>query len=252
MVAAANMVEVAALVGDTARATILAALMGGQALTGSELAFLARISRPTASEHLTKLVEARLIAVTKKRRYRYYRIASPLVARMLESIKAVAAIEAPPRYEPRSAQDDALRFARTCYDHLAGQLGVAISDVLVANGHIILTEEGGEVTDAGSRFLTRLGADLTSKSRSRRIFCRPCLDWSERRHHVAGLVGSEIWRRCLELDWLTRRRDTRAVWVTSAGRTGLFEAFGLDLNQLETIRPSRPHSRTTFMSGSVC
>src|SRR5713226_2576181 len=90
MVAAANMVEVAALVGDTARATILAALMGGQALTGSELAFLARISRPTASEHLTKLVAARLIAVTKKRRYRYYRIASPLVARMLESIKAVA------------------------------------------------------------------------------------------------------------------------------------------------------------------
>jgi DNA-binding transcriptional ArsR family regulator len=132
MVAAANMVEVAALVGDTARATILAALMGGQALTGSELAFLARISRPTASEHLTKLVEARLIAVTKKRRYCYYRIASPLVARMLESIKAVAAIEVPPRYKPRSAQDDALRFARTCYDHLAGQLGVAIADSLVA------------------------------------------------------------------------------------------------------------------------
>ena len=155
MVAAANMVEVAALVGDTARATILASLMGGQALTGSELAFLARISRPTASEHLTKLVEARLIAVTKKRRYRYYRIASPLVARMLESIKAVAAIEAPPRYKPRCVQDDALRFARTCYDHLAGQLGVAIADALVANGHIILTEEGGEVTDAGSRIFPR-------------------------------------------------------------------------------------------------
>jgi DNA-binding transcriptional ArsR family regulator len=192
MVAAANMVEVAALVGDTARATILAALMGGQALTGSELAFLARISRPTASEHLTKLVEARLIAVTKKRRYRYYRIASPLVARMLESIKAVAAIETPPRYKPRSAQDDALRFARTCYDHLAGQLGVAIADALVANGHIVLTDEGGEVTDAGSSFLTAFGAQLNSKSRSRRIFCRPCLDWSERRYHVAGLVGSEI------------------------------------------------------------
>ncbi len=231
MVAAANMVEVAALVGDTARATILAALMGGQALTGSELAILARISRPTASEHLTKLVGARLIAVTKKRRYRYYRIASPLVARMLESIKAVAAIEAPPRHKPRSAQDDALRFARTCYDHLAGQLGVAIADALAANGHIILTEEGGEVTDAGSRFLTAFGADLTSKSRSKRIFCRPCLDWSERRYHVAGLVGAEIWRRCLELDWLTRGRDTRAVRITSAGRTGLYETFGLDLDQ---------------------
>ena len=150
MVAAANMVEVAALVGDTARATILAALMGGQALTGSELAFLARISRSTASEHLTKLVAARLIAVTKRRRYCYYRIASPLVATMLESMKAVAAIEMPPRYTPRSAQDEALRFARTCYDHLAGRLGVAIADALVSRGYVVLTADGGEVTDAGS------------------------------------------------------------------------------------------------------
>jgi DNA-binding transcriptional ArsR family regulator len=111
MVAAANMVEIAALVGDTARATILAALMGGQALTSSELAGLARVSRATASEHLSKLTKARLLAVTQKRRNRYYRIASPLVAKMLESIKAVAALETPPRYQPRSAQDDALRFA---------------------------------------------------------------------------------------------------------------------------------------------
>jgi len=231
MVAAANMVEVAALVGDTARATILAALMGGQALTGSELAFLARISRPTASEHLAKLVDARLIAVTKKRRFCYYRIASPLVAGMLESIKAVAAIEAPPRYQPRSARDDALRFARTCYDHLAGRLGVAIADALVANGYAVLTEEGGEVTDAGARFLIGFGADLASKSQSRRIFCRPCLDWSERRYHLAGLVGAEICRRCLELGWLVRERDSRAVLVTAAGRTGLCDAFGLAFDQ---------------------
>ena len=134
MVAAANMVEVAALVGDTARATMLAALMSGRSLTGGELAFLAHVSRPTASEHLAKLVDARLIAMTRKRRFNYYRIASPLVARMLESIKAVAAIEVPPRYQPRSARDDALRFARTCYDHLAGQIAVAIADALAARG----------------------------------------------------------------------------------------------------------------------
>ena len=190
MVAAANLVEVAALVGDTARATILAALMGGQALTGSELAFLARISRPTASEHLVKLVEARLVAVTKQGRYRYYRIASPLVARMIESIIAVAAIEVPSRYQPRSIRDEALRFARTCYDHVAGQVGVAIADALAANGHIVLGEDGGEVTETGTRFLTSFGADL--RPRGKRIFCRPCLDWSERRYHVAGLVGTEI------------------------------------------------------------
>jgi DNA-binding transcriptional ArsR family regulator len=246
MVAAANMVEIAALVGDTARAIILAALMGGQALTGRELAFLARISRPTASEHLAKLVDARLIAITKKRRYRYYRIASPLVARMLESIKAVAAIEVPPRYQPRSARDEALRFARTCYDHLAGQLGVAITDALVTNGYVVLTEEGGEVTDAGARFLIGFGADLASKSQNRRIFCRPCLDWSERRYHLAGLVGAEIWRRCLELGWLIRERDSRAVRVTSTGRTGLYDAFGLDLDH-----DGQAHSTGTTLSPTV-
>jgi len=149
MVAAANMVEVAALVGDTARATMLAALMGGQALTSSELAALGHISRPTASEHLAKMVAARLLTVTQKRRNRYYRIASPLVARMLESIKAVAALETPARYQPRSARDDALRLARTCYDHLAGQLGVASADAMTARQHLLLDEDGGAVTRDG-------------------------------------------------------------------------------------------------------
>jgi DNA-binding transcriptional ArsR family regulator len=229
MVAAANLVEVAALVGDTARATMLGALMGGQSLTGTELAFLARVSRPTASEHLAKLVEARLLAVTRKRRFAYYRIASPLVAQMLESIKAVAAIEVPPRHQPRSAADEALHFARTCYDHLAGSVGVAIADALSAAGHVILSDDGGELTDSGARFLTRFGATLTPKANSHRIYCRPCLDWSERRHHVAGFVGAEICRCCLERGWLTRMRDTRALRLTPEGRRGLVETFGVRL-----------------------
>jgi DNA-binding transcriptional ArsR family regulator len=228
MVAAANLVEVAALVGDTARATILAALMGGQALTGSELAYLARVSRPTASEHLLKLAAARLVSVTKQGRYRYYRIASPLVARMLESIIAVAALEVPARYQPRSIRDDALRFARTCYDHLAGQVGVAIADALVARGHVVLSEDGGELTQAGAAFLAEFGADVASPGK--RIFCRPCLDWSERRYHIAGLVGAAIWRRCLELGWLVRERDSRALRLTAAGRAGLRDTFGVDFN----------------------
>ena len=230
MVAAANMVEIAALVGDTARATMLAALMGGQALTASELASLAHISRSTASGHLGKLVGARLLAVTQKRRNRYYRIASPLVARMLESIKAVAAIETPARHRPRSAQDDALRFARTCYDHVAGQLGVAIADALVASRFVVLTDEGGEVTKAGAQFFTRFGVELNSPSGSRRIFCRACLDWSERRYHVAGLVGAEIWRRCLEKGWVAQHSDSRAVRITPAGQVGFRDTFGISLN----------------------
>ncbi len=224
------MVEVAALVGDTARATILAALMGGQALTASELAALARISKSTASGHLSKLAGARLLAVTQKRRNRYYRIASPLVAHMLESIKAVAALETPARYQPRSAEADALRFARTCYDHLAGRLGVAIADALVAKKFVVLSEEGGELTKSGARFLATFGAQLHEKPAGRRIFCRACLDWSERRYHVAGLVGAEIWRRCLELGWVARQRGTRAVKLTPAGKRGLRETLGVKLD----------------------
>jgi len=227
MVAAANMVEVAALVGDTARATMLAALMGGESLTGSELAFLARVSRPTASEHLAKLVAARLLAVRKNGRFSYYRIACPLVAQMLESMIAVAAIEVPPRHQPRSPQDERLRFARTCYDHLAGWLGVAIADALVTDGRVVLDDDGGEVTDAGRKFFCDFGIDLSATGRSRRIFCRPCLDWSERRYHVAGRVGAEICRRCFDLGWLARERESRAVRITPAGEAGFQRTFAV-------------------------
>lgn len=237
MVAAANLVEVAALVGDTARATMLAALMGGEQLTGTELAFLARVSRPTASEHLARLVDARLLSVTRRRRFAYYRIASPLIAQMLESLKAVAAIEVPPRHQPRSAADDAVRFARTCYDHIAGTVGVAIADALTAGGHVVLSEDGGELTDSGARLLSYFGAALAPKAKQRRIYCRPCLDWSERRYHIAGHVGAEICRCCLELDWFKRARDSRALRLTPTGKVGLLDHFGVDLDNPTEARP---------------
>jgi DNA-binding MarR family transcriptional regulator len=213
--------------------------MGGQALTASELAALAHVTRPTASGHLGKLTKARLISVTQKRRNRYYRIASPLVARMLESIKAVAALETPVRYQPRSAQDDALRFARSCYDHLAGRLGVALADALVAKRYAVLSEEGGALTTRGRKFLCAFGADLMEKSGSRRIFCRACLDWSERRYHVAGLVGAELLRRLVELGWLARQRGTRVLRLTPAGRRGLQQAFGVTLDVAPTPAGAR-------------
>ena len=228
MVAAANLVEVAALVGDTARATMLNALMGGQSLTATELAYCANVSRSTASGHLSKLVAARILTVTRERRFSYYRIASLLVATMLESMKVVAAIQAPPRRQPRSANDDALRFARSCYDHLAGQVGVAVTDALVAMGHIVLTDEGGEVTSSGGHFLSTFGVDL--KPRTRRIFCQPCLDWSERRYHLKGLVGARILDRLLELGWLKHVSGSRALQLTSSGRAGLSEIFQIEIN----------------------
>jgi len=236
MVAAANLVEVAALVGDTARATMLNALMGGQSLTATELAYCANVSRSTASGHLSKLVAARLLTVTRRRRFSYYRIASPLVATMLESIKVVAAIEVPPRRQPRSAGDDALRFARSCYDHMAGQIGVAVTDALVAMGHIVLTDEGGEVTASGERFLAEFGTNLTP--RTRRIFCQPCLDWSERRYHVRGLVGAAILDRLLTLGWFKREPDSRALRLTPAGRAGLAGTFGIKLDEsVQRVHP---------------
>jgi DNA-binding transcriptional ArsR family regulator len=230
MGAAANLVEVAALVGDTARATMLDTLMGGQALTSSELASIACVSRPTASEHLTRMVAARLLTVSQQRRNRYYRIASPLVAAMLESIKAVAAIETPARYQSRSTRQEPLRFARTCYDHLAGQLGAAIADALSAKRYVVLSDEGSEITPSGRRFLTEFGLELDSKLRGRRMFCRACLDWSERRYHIAGFVGAEIWRRTQALGWVKPQSGVRAISVTAAGQRGLREALGVELD----------------------
>jgi len=206
---AANLVEVAALVGDTARATMLAALMSGQSLTATELAYCANITRSTASGHLTRLTSAGLLTVTRKRRFAYYRIASPLVAAMLESIKLVAAIDVPPRHRPRSARDDALCFARSCYDHLAGK--------------------AGEVTASGERFLCEFGADLRRPPGSRRVFCQPCLDWSERRWHLKGVVGAAILNRLIDLGWFKRERDSRALRLTPVGRIGLAKTFGAAL-----------------------
>jgi len=178
---------------------------------------------------LLALTTPRRSGVTQKRRNRYYRIASPLVAKMLESIKAVAALETPPRYQPHSAQDEALRFARTCYDHLAGRLGVAIADALVRKRYIVLNDEGGELTVAGKRFFNGFGTAFEPAPGSRRNFCRPWLDWSERRYQLAGHVGAEICRCCLERGWLMRQRGSRAILLTPAGRRGLREVFGVEV-----------------------
>jgi DNA-binding transcriptional ArsR family regulator len=231
------MAEVAALVGDPARANILSALMDGRALTASELAYAARVSPQTTSGHLAKLTDARMLTLHKQGRHRYYRLASPTVGHMLEAIMAVAA-EGPPRYRPRTPRDEALLTARTCYDHLAGRLGVALADSLIAGGHLVLDVDGGEVTESGALFLDRFGLQLAeSAGRSRRPFCRPCVDWTERRQHLAGRLGAALCARSFDLGWLARPREGgRAVLITPAGRRGFAETFGI---RLEAEPPSR-------------
>lgn len=222
--------ETAALMGDPARASMLAALLDGRALTASELASHAGVTPQTASGHLARLVEAGLLGVERQGRHRYHRLASVAVARMLEGIMAVSAELRPApagrklRVGPR---DEALRRARTCYDHLAGEVAVAIADDMVARGRVEFSSDGGALTETGAGFLAEFGAALPG--RSSRIFCRPCLDWSERRPHIAGAVGAAICQRCFDLGWVRRVAGTRALAITPPGARGLRETFGVRL-----------------------
>jgi DNA-binding transcriptional ArsR family regulator len=220
--------EAAALIGDPARANILTALLGGQAMTATELGLAANVAPSTASGHLSKLVDGKLIAVASAGRHRYFRLASPAVAGALESLMALAA-DGPPRHRPKSRCDEAMARARTCYDHLAGKLGVAVADAMSDRKLIILGEEGGLVTDAGQKFLDGLGVGIHRPRGSRRALCRSCLDWSERRWHIAGTVGAAIADRCFALGWTERQPHSRAITITPTGERAFNDLFGFSL-----------------------
>jgi DNA-binding transcriptional ArsR family regulator len=230
--------SVAAAVADQARAAILLALWDGRSRTAKELAYLARVSASTASGHLAKLVDLGLLAVTPLGRNRYFRLASPLVGQMIEAMANVAA-DIRPR-NPRQHGDPALRLARTCYDHLAGRLGVRLADALQAQGHIRLQDDGGEITGRGRDFFAGLGLRLDQgrpdkripgkRTSSKRIFCKPCLDWTERRPHLAGALGAALCRHCLDHGWVERLRDSRALRVTPEGERQFAELFAVVLD----------------------
>ena len=234
MTSTAVFAEIAALAGNPARAGMLNALMDGRALTALELARVAGITPQTASGHLAQMTRAKLLAVAKQGRHRYHRLASPAVAQMVESIMQVAARSNPARpamvVGPRDA---ALRAARTCYDHLAGRLGVALADAMVANGQVELASDAGLVTDAGAALFGRLGIDMDALGaggkRGKRLLCRPCLDWSERRPHLAGAVGAALCAHCFDKGWIRRMPGTRAVAVTPKGQRVFRETFGATL-----------------------
>lgn len=218
--------QIASLIGDHSRANMLAALIHGGALTATELACLSGVSRQTASGHLAKLDDAGLLLVQKQGRRRYFRLASPLIARMLEGLMVVAQ-DTPARQPSEWRGGAALRNARTCYDHLAGRIAVRITDCLIERSLVVLDGDGGSVTEAGLIFLENIGVDLRTGSK-RRIFCRPCLDWSERRPHLAGIVGAALLNHALLHDWVRRARDSRAVSITPLGRRGFFETYGIE------------------------
>jgi DNA-binding transcriptional ArsR family regulator len=222
--------RIAALVGEPARTGMLLALMDGRALTARELAEAARVTPATASRHLGLLVEAGLLRVAQQGRHRYHRLASADVARVLEGVMQLAVAQATLRRPATGPRDAQLRLARTCYDHLAGRVAVAMADRLVEAGAVVIEDDAAVLTERAGGALERFGlaaAALSVPSRSARPVCRACLDWSERRMHLAGRLGALLCAHCLERGWLLRRPGTRALEVSPAGAVALRDWLGI-------------------------
>lgn len=243
----ADIAKIGALVADPARARILLALGDGRALPASVLADEAGVAPSTASAHLAKLLDARMLTVERHGRHRYFRVSGPAVAELIEALARLSP-PAPVRSLKQGSKAHAVRFARTCYDHLAGILGTELMAALIerrllAGGNGIfdpvaakddrLSTPGFDLdyrlTDAGVHLLGDFGIDFDSLRKRRRPLIRYCVDWSEQRHHLAGSLGAALADRMLELGWVTRARRSRALHVSDAGYDGLRETFGVEL-----------------------
>ncbi|MFZ0705275.1 MAG: winged helix-turn-helix domain-containing protein [Candidatus Korobacteraceae bacterium] len=218
--------DVAALFSDPGRSAMLIALMDGRALPAGQLAMIANVAPQTASSHLTKLVDGQLLAVEAQGRHRYYRLAGSEVAHAVEALMAITprANQAVQKSAIRRTPDYALAYSRTCYSHLAGRLAVNLADALQHRGML----EPGEansfaVTQRGRNWFARLGIEITGREMKDPRFTRRCLDWTERRHHIAGHLGSAMLARFRELKWIAPIRDSRAVRVTLEGERKLWQ-----------------------------
>jgi DNA-binding transcriptional ArsR family regulator len=219
-----NIARVAALIGDPARAEVLTALLADRALTATELAGVAGVTKQTVSAHLAKLVDAGLLAVEAQGRHRYFRLAGHDIAQLLESLMGVAFRTGAVRVRA-GPREPALRKARVCYDHLAGELAVIVYDGLHARGVLAAGVDGLVLTPAGATWCTSFGIDPGREAARHRAFCRPCLDWGERRHHLGGALGAALLKRLYELRWASRAKDSRVVTFTPKAEQELRFAF---------------------------
>ena len=219
-----DIATLAAVIGDPARANMLTALMSGGALTASELASEAGVTKQTASAHLNKLTEAGFLAVERQGRHRYFRLADAEVAELLEKLAGFSASRGPQRVRT-GPKEPAMRKARVCYDHLAGEMGVGLLDGLVRRGWLSLQDDSARLTDQGGAFFTEFGIDMMAITQKRRPLCRLCLDWSMRRSHLAGGLGAALLTRFYALGWAKRIEGTRIVAFTPAGEAAFIEAF---------------------------
>lgn len=224
----------ASLIANPARAAMLLALLDGRALPAGELARCAGVSAQSASMHLAQLLQGSLVEVASQGRHRYYRIASPDVA---HSVEALGVISSPRKCKP-IGESESIRYARTCYDHLAGELGVAIADFLERNTLIVPHgEREYAVTQDGAAFLWQWRIDVAMLQASRRVFARQCLDWTERRFHVAGSLGAAILQRMLDWQWVKRGRESRVLQVTASGKKELSRFLGSSVTLDASSKP---------------
>lgn len=212
-----NIARIASLLGDRARADALTALMTDRALTATELAAIAGVTKQTMSAHLSKLLGAALVAVDQQGRHRYFRLADEDVAGLLESLMGVAFRTGAVRLLS-SPREPALRRARICYDHLAGEFGVAAYEALLHHGVLAMSHGELRLGVSGAEWFERIGVDTEAAARQRRIFCRPCMDWSERRHHLAGSLGAALLSRLHSLKWAARDENSRVIRFTPRGQ----------------------------------
>jgi DNA-binding transcriptional ArsR family regulator len=224
----ADVAAAAALLAEPARAVLVLAVMDDGPLPASELAARARIAPSTASEHLARLVEGGFLTTEKRGRHRYYELADPAVAAAVEAL-AVVAPQPPIRSLKEATRSQRLRYARTCYDHLAGEIGVALARALEAQGALTRRDRTYELGPRAQARFTALGVDLCELERQRRPLVRGCLDWSERDLHVAGALGAALTERLLALGWIRWRSGDRSVELTDAGHAGLAAEFGLEI-----------------------
>jgi DNA-binding transcriptional ArsR family regulator len=234
----ANVATPAALIADPARAAMLMALFDGRAQPASTLAYIAGISPQAASNHLAKLLDGGMVAVESEGRHRYYRLAKPEIATALEALACVAS---PIRTlePPLSREAKRLRDARSCYDHLAGRLGVAITEALLERE--FLSTDASEpkrfaATPDGKAWFAELGLDIDGIKPGKHGIGRRCLDWTERRHHLAGPLGARLLEKLLELGWVRRKGVGRNLEITESGRYELKDRLGIDLSAATTSK----------------
>ncbi|MGA7799302.1 MAG: metalloregulator ArsR/SmtB family transcription factor [Gammaproteobacteria bacterium] len=226
---------VASLIADPTRSAILVGLLDGRALPAGELAYASGVTAQTASAHLSKLLAGGLLSVEIEGRHRYYRLAGPHIAEALERLAAISPME-PVRRRPLSPKAKELRFARCCYNHLAGRLGVAVAGSLQEKRYIIpAPDKLFELTPQGVVWFAKIGLDVQRVRPTRRGLARQCLDWTERMHHLAGPLGVELLNVFCSQGWLRRSKDSRAVRVTPTGHTALKKHLGIDARDLRDV-----------------